>query len=481
MNRILLFGLFCCVMLNCYATTVQLFGNAPSFAERNVKVFVHQDPFTNTRQTLDETIIDSSGKFELNAIVEKITKAFIQIEEKYAIIYLDPNTTSYQFHFPASLAKNSVSKSKASGKLIFENLASDDINTLILEFNLLLDDFMYQTSVYLTMPTLQDSLFKPQFKKFKAKIDSMYSGIDKPYYQDFITFSLAPLEEVNNGRRWMYKKFIKDKPIRYNHDLYFRYLTSFYDNTLRIGTGSKSDIQNALNSNNALEEVKNIIRQGKYSDREDIIELVVIKSMMELFSNRAYSKLEVMKVLKQLRSTSTFPIHRQFATNVLDYLTKLDPGQMAPNFSYKANSKSNSLEKHAKNGKWVYLHFWASWHDASIAEFKLLERLHEKYGKHIKIVSVSVDKDKANFDRFKKLNRFYKWDIIHYNFDNQLLDDYNVAQLPTYYLIDSIGRIKESPALGPSPDGTHKTIEEIFFKIKLQNEPKRSKVGSKFN
>ena len=67
----------------------------------------------------------------------------------------------------------------------------------------------------------------------------------------------------------------------------------------------------------------------------------------------------------------------------------------------------------------------------------------------------SVDKMK----RFFKENN-YKWDLLHYGSQEQIVTDYNIKVYPTYYFIDKDGKLIMSPA--PSPEDN---FELHFIKL----------------
>jgi hypothetical protein len=187
------------------------------------------------------------------------------------------------------------------------------------------------------------------------------------------------------------------------------------------------------------------------------------------YYKRAYSRKNIVTILDSVSRYAKFKPNAIASKNMISYLTKLEDGYPAPQISFKS-ANGDVVNWITYEGKFVYVNFFASWNQASTNEMKLIESLKLKYGEYISFVSFSTDKTVADFNKFKENNPNYKWDMFYIGENSELQKDFNVATIPSYFLIDQSGFIAQAPALSPSPNGVYKTIEETFHYIKSRLE-----------
>lgn len=116
----------------------------------------------------------------------------------------------------------------------------------------------------------------------------------------------------------------------------------------------------------------------------------------------------------------------------------------AKSINIVANDSANqTVVLHDNSGKITLVDFWASWCGTCRAESKLLEELHEKYGKTgLIIYGVGVETNKARWIKaIKQDNR--QWinvsELKGYNAKATL--DYSVTSLPKSFILDKDGEI----------------------------------------
>jgi thioredoxin-related protein len=78
----------------------------------------------------------------------------------------------------------------------------------------------------------------------------------------------------------------------------------------------------------------------------------------------------------------------------------------------------------------------------------------------VDVVVISVDDDPAQLKAFRDRER-YQWHFLHYSYHPDILKQYDIKALPTYFLLDKEGKLLLSPA--PSPLGN---IEDVFMKLR---------------
>ncbi len=141
-------------------------------------------------------------------------------------------------------------------------------------------------------------------------------------------------------------------------------------------------------------------------------------------------------------------------------IERLQPGMEAPDFSAKTlEGKDVSLK--SLRGKVVLLKFWATWCAPCVGEIPHLQALATKMaGKPFEILAVSVDDEREALTNLLSVHRMpgiQTWD--EKGEDNPVAGQYNVRELPTSYLIDKSGVIRERD---PGPEKLAATIESLL-------------------
>jgi peroxiredoxin len=120
----------------------------------------------------------------------------------------------------------------------------------------------------------------------------------------------------------------------------------------------------------------------------------------------------------------------------LDHKTLL--GRTAPDFVLKDNQGGTfTLSKH--RGKPVVIAFWASWCGPCQEELPQLVSLTKRYPK-VQFITVNVDRNSSAGRRF--LQRLKLKLPVAFDPENKALAQYDVASMPTSYIIDRKGTVK---------------------------------------
>jgi thiol-disulfide isomerase/thioredoxin len=217
---------------------------------------------------------------------------------------------------------------------------------------------------------------------------------------------------------------------------------------------------NAINNLISYDSLLSSMKHLPWVANDTLRELVMLKGLFELHNNPAFSSRNILAIVQQVSTRSKIAEHRRIARNIFAFYTKLKRGSLAPHFTgvNKAGVEIDPIEKF--KGRYIYIFFFATWNTHSMAEFRYMESLQQKYGKQIEFVSISLDPDTNAFKAFLKANPKYKWTILHFDFNEKIKSDYNLYSVPAGFIIDKEGKLYVSPADNPSGD-----LEYNLYKI----------------
>jgi thiol-disulfide isomerase/thioredoxin len=117
----------------------------------------------------------------------------------------------------------------------------------------------------------------------------------------------------------------------------------------------------------------------------------------------------------------------------------LEIGMKAPDFKLKKLLGNSKVSLSAYKGKVVLVDFWASWCAPCKISMPHLQKLSQKY-KNFTVIAVNIDDEKENAIKFlKELN--LEINAVH-DSAKEVIEAYNVPEMPTAYLVDQYGKIQ---------------------------------------
>ena len=243
------------------------------------------------------------------------------------------------------------------------------------------------------------------------------------------------------------------------------FFNQFFDQYLTAGNKfvSEKDMEKGINELINLPALMDSLGKDTLLLSESLRELVLIKTLQELYFSPFYYPQNILSILDQIISTSPFSLHRSIAMNVRNGLTKLQKGTIVPDFKLPdLTGIPVNLSDH--KGKTVYLSFLTTWTFACLAEYKIMDSLYSVWGNEIDFITVSLDKNPEIVTRFKNEKK-YNWTFLYNGTGYDLIQDYGIKTFPLFVLIDSEGKILQYPALKPSEG-----IEETFIYLKQKSK-----------
>lgn len=433
-------------------------GYIPGAENNKIRLLTYSDLITYSEIVLDLTIIDSSGFFKLEIDNAETAYCMLDLDYYASGIFIEPGS-AYQI---VGDTIREISPFKAfyeKSDLIYsiDSLPDTDLNFLISEFNLAFNDFII---------TNFDAIYRRRNKtmipEFREEVSKSYSHINNIYFSDYVEYKIASIELATASfkKPLLFDTYIKDKKVQYSHLEYMQFFNEFFDQYISSQSKivTQNDLITTVNYQDSYTAILDTLGKDTLLKNEVIRELVLIKTLRELYNNPKFSQQNILSILNQLVSTTVFDEHKVIARNTIKELSKLENGTLAPQFTLPAlNDSLVSLSDF--QGKPVYLSFLATWSVACLGEYKLLDSLYFRYGDNINFITVSLDKNPEILDQFVN-DKGYDWLFLYNGTDYDLINLYDIKTFPIFVLIDAEGRILQYPAYKPS-----EIIEEAFRKL----------------
>ncbi|MDA9261881.1 TlpA family protein disulfide reductase [Flavobacteriales bacterium] len=451
------------------------------FQGKTVNLIQYTDYVTKEYDIIASSKIDSNGRFYFDVDLKKTQEAIIQIEYLIGIIYLDTNQ-KYTIYFPPKSEDGTYKLTRNNVNIVFKTIPENDINGLILEFDRYFDQFILDNKRNFGMP-----VFHTKLDSFKMKVESVFVGVNNEFFSKYVKFSIANLELLSPSafqkvnKLSIYNTYIINRKVDLNHPTQMRFLLNFYEKALRIQIGKiGQEINIALTTKPSYLALDKAIKKDYFFKMKSIRELVITENLYTLYyDDDHYDPNVLIEILRESGLSSENPDIHILSQNIIDRIMRNKKGTKAYPFDLlDKNGKSVTLE--SLKGKYVYLNFWAVWNKESQAEMDLFKKLKADYGDFVEFVSINIDSKKSRFNNYIVSHQDYDWTMLHFGGNSNLLDQYEVYNIPLYILIDTNGNIMASPASKPSPDGNYLSIDKTFFDIKKKyTKKKKFNVGIK--
>lgn len=452
-NRFFLFLLagFFLGVLNASPFEIVIEGKIPGGEGKEIRLLEYGDLISYKENKIDATLIDQQGnfiftftRFEPQYIFFRIDHArmgmFVEQGEKYKLVFdsinfnalddkINPYINPWYFDF---------------------EIEGSQLNSSIDDFEDVLYDFLSEN-----FKNIQRGRNRQAFTSFLQLTDSLFSDSENEYFQDYTFYKLGYYQYVSNIKTFtdIYKEFFLNRPVKLQNTQYMNLFNTLFESYIFAGSRQimGNDLRYTVNELGSYYALMDSLGKDTILRNEAFRELVMLKGLQDMHGNPDYQTSKVEGILKHVEGNSKFPQHRTIAQNIVYQKRYLTQGSPTPSFLLSDNTGRAISIPEEFAGKYLYLGFWASWCEGCQLDFIALKELYKKYGDNIEIVTISTDRHLDHYKEFVTQNEF-PWPDYHYNYQFELLDDFQVRSLPAYILIDRDGKIVNFPAQRPSDD-----------------------------
>ncbi|HKC68523.1 MAG TPA: TlpA disulfide reductase family protein [Bacteroidia bacterium] len=447
-----------------FAQNVTIKGIAPTHKGKEISVYLYDDLITLSQTLQSSDTVDARGNFELSLSIKNTQIALIKTDNLTGVLYLQPNFV-YGIVFPEkdSLRFNAGGTEQNVNLII--NGDSTELNARIIDFNNCFDVFWEKSYKAFVAKKIHQKL-----DSFQLLMNKRYEKVKLSYFKTYVDYTFASFNEnTNRHKNYLAKQYLLDKPINYNNYEYMSFFNQYFKQYIqkRINTKDGNFILDAINEQGEYKHLNELLKNDPVLINDTLRELVVLKSLCDLYFTPHFKKEKIKQMLEQLYGATTIAEHKTIAFDMLRNINNMRTGQMAPVFKLP-NIKHDTVLLTDFKARYTYVNFFATWCTDCLQELKKEEQLFRKYGDKVMFISVCTDDDTMAFKNFIKQNPTYKWTFLYGGKNKKLAEQYNIKSLPVYYFISPDGYLLQSPALKPD-EGIEFKFNQIF---KIKNGPK---------
>ncbi len=453
------------------AQNVTIRGEAKSYEFSEIGVWITNDYISNSQRELTYSMVDSMGNFVLEFNAKEILYITLKINKYIASMYVEPNINYEIKILPPDSTTYQNPNLEHDVKISINLKSRTEINSLTMDYDNQFDYFTYVEFV-----SLYSRKAYPKIDSFKLAMRKFYSEVHNSYFETYITYTIAALEEKTKlSEKKLYSNYIDGKPIQYSNPEYMNFLNTFYKQKIQNFALSKEGfpLSFQINDRGSLTGVINILKRDAFLKNDTISELVLLKGLFESYYDGSFKQKSIIAILQQIATDSRISEHRLIAISILNSLSKLKPGSNAPYFELPdKNGLTHSIDE-LRDKKYIYLMFLDASCTSCLEQLKVIPAFKKKYGERITFVTITNFNSNAELKNFCVKNPKYDWLFVYDNSKGQLRTNYEIKAIPSYFLINPEGKFVQIPAESPEGDIDRAFYDIVKPKIKLHN------VGSK--
>lgn len=438
---------------------VVVLGKEKGYAGEDIEFFTRTDYITQQREVLAKCTVAPDGTFRAEFPLFETQLVMVDLGIYTCYMYMEAGQT-YRIAFPSRRDKTESERLNPYFDPVILQLRDLDgdghsTNDRIAQFDRYLDSVSNTT-----LPRIaeRDSLFsaKGLIEKLKKySIPAQYAFANQ--YKEYRIGLMAYMTESMRIQA-LSKFYFQNKRVLHRNPAYMELFNIVYDKYL-VYHGRTEDgqqIYDAISKERNYTRLQKILAQNDHLTGDTLRELVILKGLYDEFYSSNFSRNALFSIVDSIYSTTDVLEHTNIAQQIRERISKLLPGFIPYSFTLR-DAKGQSVSLKDFRGHLVLLCFCTTTSYSCIQDFELLRRYHERYGDHLRIISICADQDSASMQRFVAATN-YPWVFLYYGEAPNLIRDYDIRSYPTYFLLDTDGRIILSPAPGPQEN-----LERILF------------------
>jgi len=449
-----------------HAESVLVQGNAFSYRGKMLEVKSYSDLFTFKSQAVANTYIAQDGSFKITFDAEETNLYLIKIGKVNAHLFVEPGS-EYTLVIPEPFEadKYGPAKDVFVQPEIFES--EGKLNQTITKLEAHINRFIIDNTHMVVGKGI-----KAQADSFLLELHKEFDNETTPYFKEYFHYRLASFEiVVAKSRTKVFETYFQNQPLAYHQlsfsnafsllfDEYFEYISP--SSAERFTDSVEADIRAG-----DLENLRRHLAADPLLQNEELRDLLIVTQIFEIGQERTHDHSKIIKILDDLVASSDYEPCKTIALNAKEILNILAKGTRAPDFEF-ADAFGNIYRLSEYEGRYIYIQFFDRFTPETLKEMSLMQILKDGYGSEIALFSITTTESQARIKQFQRKYGF-EWVMGKAQSPDQLIQDYQLRALPTYFYLDKDLNIVKAPA---PPPGAR--IEKTFARAWNEEHPDKA-------
>lgn len=434
-------------------------GKADFLKGKNISVYIFQDYITTEKSSIASDIVNDSGFFTLEVELSQIRLLNVTSENHEGFFYGYPG--NFELKLIEVDSNDLPIYKKKDMHVLIEKEPSDSINYL--------SDYILNKTDSVFYDVFQKAYYnkKQQFELPDYRF--LYAEKPKIKKEDFLKKFVLYTEALHAGNlpnmnQKIRAQYVDSIQLNYNHDVQMLFVTNYLNLSINeINSSTMDSIVSIANRDSVLSQVALILEQELQFKNAEMMDLAMLFLLKKLYIDPGSNNENVLALLKQrMRDASNLKV-KLIAENLIQQLTYLSNGSVAPELSVPEQIAVNKIDKKKK-----YIFFWSSLAKGVLEELILLKEIQNVYEDDVLVLTISLDNTQKDYLRFVEgitnlPNHYYPENAFG------LIEKYQIKSVPFAYFISSTGKIISNDAPLPSEN------LEGYFKKVLTDENRKNK------
>ena len=419
-----------CASLAAFAQSIGIQGAAPDYAGTTLRFCTYSDYITHAEDHVVQCTVDSAGKFSGAGTLSHEGMVFARAGSYFIYFYAVPNG-SYTLYLPPYEAKS----------------LADSLNP-----------FYEELPIHAGVHTTAEGDIN------RLMLEGDCTPVGNAHYEAYCRYrkGMERYQSVMQKVRYLSAHYFRDQPVLYHNEAYMDLFNQIYGRYFEFAQRENGRLRSIIDLRKGLATLKTFLLRDSTFHNNAVLELAILKNLHDNFYANLFEHEGLLALVKEVEATTPYPEHRNIAGNIIRRVTLLMPGYAPPPFElYDTEGNLHRLDDF--KGKALYLIFCKVFSYSVMNAFEKLFTLHNVYRDAVDVAIISVDDDPAQLKAFRDRER-YRWPFLHYSHNPDILKQYNIEVLPSYFLLDREGKLLLAPA--PSPLGD---IENTFIKLHAES------------
>ena len=424
----------------------------PGAENKTAHVWAYSDFVSFSKMELSTVEIDKKGNFEFKLVLKQAIPIFIQVNYIRIQLYIEPNQ-DYEIEIDAVDFENEEFYPKTvigylSPKFRIVKPTDKELNRGLEDCNNMFSAFIDSNYLSLIRGQNTDILVD----SFRYRVSSFTKQYGNEYLDSYAKFQMIQLRLLSHeySTQMVVDSFFTGKKLNLHDPMAMEFFNGFWSNYLlnKAKGFTIYQLDSVINIQKSYQALSALLTNDPLLQDNVLRELVIIRNLQQLYSNRQFDKKAIIHLLYDISRTKLRKEHQQIAVNVRKRLTSYERGSKVKDFNF-TDINGQKIKLSDFEGMYVYISIWDINCPECLAEMEYTKELYEEFDDIIKFISISVDADPEAMKAYVK-SRDLPWTFCSLGENYQFLNDYNIVVLPRYILIDKDGKMELMKAPNPS-------------------------------